>query len=86
MKAGMLGASTQSVMGRTVKIDASTKNVNAQHFETLTIQNQKGQSFTWQFDTLTAPMSFPLKRIAPAGYEAGGPWPDQEYDRNGATS
>jgi hypothetical protein len=73
VKSGILGTPMQGAAARTVKIDASTKYVNAEHFETVTIQNQKGQSFTWQFDTL-GEMNFPLKRIAPAGFDAGDTW------------
>lgn len=66
-----LGTPVQNAAGRTVKVDASTKYINAGHFETLTIQDEKGQSFTWQFDTFYAPANFPLKRIAPAGFQSG---------------
>ena len=55
---------------KTVKINASTKYVNAEHFETLKIENDKGQSFVWKFDTV-GEVVFRLKTIAPAGFEAG---------------
>lgn len=55
---------------RTVKIDASTKYINAAHYEVLHIVNDKGQSFVWKFDTL-GEVGFPIKVIAPRGFEAG---------------
>ncbi len=57
-----------------VKIVAATSFIKAGHLETLTIQNEKGQSFAWRFDTLYAPTGFPLKSIAPAEFEAGDTW------------
>ena len=69
---GTLAKSTSN--GRVVKITASTKYVNAEHFETLTIENDKGQRFIWQFDTQYAPTGFPLRRIAPPGFESGSTW------------
>ena len=54
---------------KTVQINASTKYVNAEHLQTLKIENDKGQSFTWKADA--GGVVFPLKTIAPAGFEAG---------------
>jgi hypothetical protein len=69
-----LGTPVHTRAGRTVRIDLSTKYVNAMHLEFLTIENHRGQSFAWHFDTLTAPTGFPLRRIAPVGFEAGNTW------------
>ena len=54
---------------RMVKINASTKYVNAEHLQTVKFVNDKGQSFTWKADA--AGVVVPLKTIAPAGFEAG---------------
>ncbi len=54
----------------TIKIGAATKNVTVEHFGTVKIVNDKGQSFVWTFDTL-GEVVVPLKAIAPAGFEAG---------------
>ena len=66
-----LGTPLAAKTGRVVKISPATKYINAEHFEILTIENDKGQSFTWQFDTLIAPTGFSLRRIAPPGFQAG---------------
>ncbi len=62
-------AEARGDVDRTVKINASTKYVNAEHLQTLKIENDKGQSFTWKADA--GGVVFPLKAIAPAGFEAG---------------
>ena len=69
-----LGTSVSVKTGRVVKIAPGTRYINAEHFEIVTIENDKGQSFTWQFDTLIAPTGFPLRRIAPPGYDSGKAW------------
>lgn len=58
-----------SVRADVVKINAATKYVNAEHLSKVKIVNDKGQSFTWMFDA--GDVVFPLKAIAPAGFEAG---------------
>lgn len=70
----LVGTPVQVRYGRVIRIDAATRYVNAEHFEIVTIENQKGQSFSWQFDTLIAPTGFPLRRIAPPGFECGNTW------------
>jgi hypothetical protein len=70
----LLGTPAPGKAGRTVQIDTSTKFIHVEHFEVLTIKNQKGQSFAWQFDTLWAPTGFPLTRIAPPDFEDGNTW------------
>ncbi len=71
MRRGDLGSPSQaSAAERTVRIDASTKYVNAEHFGTVKIENEKGQSFVWKFDTL-GEVGFPLSVIAPKGFAAG---------------
>ena len=69
-----LGTPVRDNAGRTVKIDASTKFIRVEHLETLTIRNQRGQSFGWQFDTFYVPTGFPLTSITPSGFEAGDTW------------
>lgn len=55
---------------KTIKVEASTKDVTVDHFATVKIANDKGQSFVWTFDTLGEAV-IPLKTIAPAGFAAG---------------
>ncbi|TAK87525.1 MAG: hypothetical protein EPO20_04290 [Betaproteobacteria bacterium] len=68
------GTAVSGATARVVKIGADTMLVKARHLETLTIRNEKGQSFAWRFDTLHSPTGFPLKSIAPADFEAGDTW------------
>ena len=71
MRRGDLGSPSQATAAeRTVRIDASTQYVNAEHFGTLKIENDKGQSFVWRFDSL-GEYGFPLSVIAPKGFAAG---------------
>ena len=44
--------------------------MNAEHFATLKIENDKGQSFVWKFDTW-GELGFPLSVIAPKDFAAG---------------
>jgi hypothetical protein len=55
---------------RTVKITASTRFINVEHYDTLKIENAKGQSFVWTFDSL-GEYGFPLSVIAPKSFAAG---------------
>ena len=71
MRRGDLGSPSQvTAAERTVRIDAATKYVNAEHYGTLKIENDKGQSFVWRFDSL-GEYGFPLSVIAPQGFAAG---------------
>ncbi len=67
-RAASIRAETQGAVDETVKINASTQYVNAKHLQTLKIENNKGQSFTWNADTLG---DIPLSVIAPRGFAAG---------------
>src|SRR3972149_6230446 len=70
MRPGDFGTASQATAAeRTVRIDASTQYVNAEHFGTLKIENDKGQSFVWRFDSL-GEFAFPPRGFAPKG--AGG--------------
>jgi hypothetical protein len=69
-----LGTPVQNGTARVVKIGPSTKYINAEHFESVTIENHRGQRFAWRFDTFIAPTGFPLRRIAPPGFESGSTW------------
>ena len=69
-----LGTVAQNGAGRVVKISPSTRFINAGHFEVLIIENHRGQRFTWRFDTAFAPTGFPLRKIAPPGFESGNTW------------
>lgn len=79
MRRGDLGSPSQATAAeRTVKITAATQYVDAEHFGTLKIENDKGQSFVWKFDTL-GEVGFPLDVIAPKGFAAG---PTRVYVRH----
>ena len=69
-RAASVRAEAQADVYKTVKINASTKYVNAEHLGVLVIKNDKGQSFTWKADTFVE-ADIPLKAIAPAGFAAG---------------
>ena len=68
---GYFGTQVQSLPEATVKIGSATKGIYVDHFATARIENDKGQSFTWRFDSTMAMSSFPLKAIAPSGFDAG---------------
>ena len=69
-----LGTYLKHAAGRVLKISPATKYLNAEHYETVTFEDDKGQRFSWQFDTQFAPTGFPLRRIAPLGFNAGKAW------------
>ena len=69
-----LGSPLRSGGGPTVQVDASTSFIRVEHLASLTIRNARGQSFSWKFDTFHVPTGFPLKRIAPADFDAGDTW------------
>ena len=71
---GHLGAPVSEATARAVEIDESTSLIKVNHFEAVTIENRKGQRFTWRFDTMYCPTGFPLKSIAPPDFDAGDAW------------
>ena len=71
MKLGFFGSATQAKPDVTLKISGTTKFIDVAHFATAKIENGKGQSFVWTFDGSMAGSSFPLKTIAPSGFDAG---------------
>lgn len=72
LKRGDLGtAQPQATTAqKTIKINASTKYVNVEHFELVKFENDKGQSFVWKFDSLQD-YGYPLSVIAPKEFAAG---------------
>ena len=60
--------------GRIIRIDDSTRRVAVEQFELVTLANDKGQRFTWRVDTVYAPTGFPLRKVAPPGFECGSTW------------
>lgn len=54
---------------KTVRVEPSTRYINVRHFDQVRLVDQKGQSFTWIFDTLDE-THFPLAAIAPSGFDA----------------
>ena len=71
VKQGLFGTPAKSKPDTTVKMSGTTKYVTVKHEATVKIENDKGQSFVWQFDTAMAMSSFPLKTIAPRSFDAG---------------
>lgn len=71
MRRGDLGSASQAASAeKTVKITSTTKHVNVEHFQTVKFENDKGQSFTWKFDSLQE-YGFPINVIAPKEFAAG---------------
>lgn len=71
VRLGLLGTQGQSRPDSTIKIGSTTGNIYVDHLGTAKIENDKGQSFTWQFDSAMSISTFPLKTIAPSGFDAG---------------
>ena len=71
VKQGFLGSQVQSRPDSTIKISSTTGNIYVDHLKTTKIENDKGQSFVWQFDSIMSMSAFPLKLIAPSGFDAG---------------
>ncbi len=55
---------------RTIVVRPTDQYLNVAHLERVRIVDDKGRSFLWTFDTLGED-HFPLKSIAPAGFDAG---------------
>jgi hypothetical protein len=55
---------------RVINLDAGTKYVNVTNGETVQFI-QQGKSFTWHVDTYPNVTEVDLKKIAPAGFDAG---------------
>lgn len=71
MKRGDLGTLSQPVAAqRVLQVGGVQRYLNVDHNETIKLEDGKGQSFTWRFDTL-GERNFPLQVIAPRGFEAG---------------
>jgi len=71
VKQGFLGSQVQSRPDSTIKISSTTGNIYIEHLKTTKIENDKGQSFIWNFDSIMSMSAFPLKLIAPSGFDAG---------------
>ena len=71
VKQGYFGTPGQGRPDATIKISGTTRNINVDHFATAKIENDKGQNFTWRFDSSMSMTAFPLKTIAPSGFDAG---------------
>src|SRR3989304_5947877 len=71
IKLGFFGSPAKSKPDTTVKISGTTKYFTVNHFALAKIGNDKGQSFVWQFDSAMEMSNFPLKTIAPSGFDAG---------------
>ncbi len=71
LRRGDLGSPPQATTAqKTIKITAATQYVTVEHFQTVKIENDKGQSFVWTFDSL-GEYGFPISVIAPKGFAAG---------------
>lgn len=71
LRLGLLGTQAQGRPDATIKVGSASRNVYVDHLATARIENDKGQSFTWQFDSAMSISRFPLKAIAPSGFDAG---------------
>jgi len=71
VKQGFFGSQVQSRPDSTIKISSTTGNLYVDHFATAKIENDKGQSFVWNFGSTMSMSDFPLKLIAPSGFDAG---------------
>ena len=71
MRRGDLGSPSQAAAGqKTVRITAATRYLNVEHFDTVKIENDRGQSFVWRFDSY-GEVGFPLSVIAPKDFATG---------------
>lgn len=68
---GYFGTPGQGRPNATIKINSTTRNLIVDHFATARIENDKGQNFTWRFDSSMSMTAFPLKTIAPSSFDAG---------------
>jgi len=71
LKQGFYGSQTKSKSDTKVKISGTTKYITVNHEATVKIENDKGQSFVWQFNSAMEMSNFPLRRIAPSGFDSG---------------
>lgn len=53
---------------RQIRIGPNTKRIGVWRLETISFVGTDGREFRWRFDTLRSMDSFPLARIAPAGF------------------
>jgi hypothetical protein len=56
---------------RTISLDGRQHWLSVQHLESVKLVDARGQSFVWQAGS---PATFPLKTIAPAGFDSGDVW------------
>ncbi|MBI4291878.1 MAG: hypothetical protein HY661_10400 [Betaproteobacteria bacterium] len=68
---GFFGTPSQGKPEVTIKVSGATGNIWVDHFATAKIENDKGANFLWRFDGTTGVSNFPLKTIAPRGFDAG---------------
>ena len=71
VKQGFFGNLAKSKPDSTVKISGTTKYITVNHEATVKIENDKRQSFVWRFDSAMEMSNFPLRTIAPSGFDAG---------------
>ncbi|MBI4290792.1 MAG: CzcE family metal-binding protein, partial [Betaproteobacteria bacterium] len=58
----------------TIKLSKATGSIYVDHFATARFENDVGESFVWRFDSAMEMSNFPLKIIAPRGFDAGNTW------------
>ena len=61
----------QKLASRTITLDAKDKWITVRHLDSVKFLDVGGKSFVWQFG---APAAFPLKAIAPVGFDSGDVW------------
>jgi hypothetical protein len=69
-----LGSPVSGITSQLFNVDRGTKVIRIEHQHTCTFRNQRGQSFSWRFDTFHVPTGFPLSSIAPPEFDAGDTW------------
>jgi len=74
VRLGFYGSQGQGKPDATVRISGTTRAFSVAHLATVKIENDKGQSFVWRFDSDMAASAIPLKTIAPSGFDAGDTW------------
>ncbi len=84
VRQGFYGSQVQIKPDTVLRISSTTKFISVPHFAAVKIENDKSQSFVWQFDSAMAMSRFPLKTIAPGGFDAGNTYvniihPDSHY-------
>jgi hypothetical protein len=72
-------SSAEQRANRTITLDGRQRWLSVQHLESVRLVDARGQSFVWQAG---APSTFPLKAVAPAGFDSGDVWVAVNHPRD----